>query len=223
MTEWLRDTFDADKALSLTVLLGRLLAAFALGVGVAFIHRFTARKNGQEPQSFAAMLVLLSILIAMVTQVVGDNAARAFSLVGALAIVRFRTVVEDTRDTAFVIFAVVVGMSCGAGALAVGLSGLAVGGAAAYVFRPRAAASREALDYTLTIRIGLRPGLDSAFESLFGRHLERAALQSTSTARQGAALELTWHVRLRPATNPLSFVGELNQVEGVQGVELQRR
>ena len=59
--------------------------------------------------------MLLSILIAMVTQVIGDNVARAFSLVGALSIVRFRTVVRDTVDTAFVIFAVAVGMAVGAG------------------------------------------------------------------------------------------------------------
>ena len=51
--------------------------------------------------------MLLTILIAMVTMVIGNNMARAFGLVGALSIVRFRTVVEDTRDTAFVIFAVV--------------------------------------------------------------------------------------------------------------------
>ena len=57
--------------------------------------------------------MLLSALIAMVAQVVGNNAALAFSLVGALSIVRFRTVVRDTEDTAFVIFAVVVGMSVG--------------------------------------------------------------------------------------------------------------
>ena len=50
----------------------------------------------------------------MVTQVIGDNVARAFSLVGALSIVRFRTVVRDTQDTAYVIFAVAVGMAVGA-------------------------------------------------------------------------------------------------------------
>ena len=47
--------------------------------------------------------------IAMVTQVTGQNVALAFSLVGALSIVRFRTVVQDTNDTAFVIFAVAGG------------------------------------------------------------------------------------------------------------------
>ena len=68
----------------------------------------------EEAESFVVTLVLLTILIAMVTQVIGDNVARAFSLVGALSIVRFRTVVRDTQDTAYVIFAVAVGMAVGA-------------------------------------------------------------------------------------------------------------
>src|SRR3712207_7408096 len=57
--------------------------------------------------------VLLAVLVALVTLVIGDSTARAFGLVGALSIVRFRTVVEDTRDTAFVIFAVALGMAAG--------------------------------------------------------------------------------------------------------------
>jgi hypothetical protein len=44
----------------------------------------------------------------------GDNIARAFSLVGALSLVRFRTVVRDTKDTAYVIVAVIGGLSAGA-------------------------------------------------------------------------------------------------------------
>ena len=67
----------------------------------------------------------------MVTQVIGDNVARAFSLVGALSIVRFRTVVRDTQDTAYVIFAVVVGMAVGAKNPWVAFIGLGLVGAAA--------------------------------------------------------------------------------------------
>jgi hypothetical protein len=63
---------------------------------LALIYRLTASESEVAP-SFTATLVLLSILIAMVTQVIGDNVARAFSLVGALSIVRFRTVVRDTQ------------------------------------------------------------------------------------------------------------------------------
>ncbi len=72
--------------------------------------------------------MLLTVLIAMVMLVIGNSVARAFGLVGALSIVRFRTVVSDTRDTAFVIFAVVIGMALGAGSVVVVLAGIPVVG-----------------------------------------------------------------------------------------------
>src|SRR2546430_10349771 len=71
------------------------------------------------------------------TQVIGDNVARAFSLVGALSIVRFRTVVRDTQDTAFVIFAVIVGMASGANHLWVALIGISIVALAILILRPR--------------------------------------------------------------------------------------
>ena len=55
------------------------------------------------------------MLIAIVMVVIGDSVARAFSLVGALSIIRFRTVVQDARDIAFVFFSLAVGMAIGAG------------------------------------------------------------------------------------------------------------
>lgn len=248
MEQWLRESLETEADLQLLVVATRLTLALALGLAVAAIHYLTARSARDERLSLSATLVLLSILIAMVTQVIGDSIARAFSLVGALAIVRFRTVVEDTRDTAFVIFAVIVGMATGADHLQVALVGLGVVGFAAFLMKGLAQPSvatflgkwlgltalRKRLglatpvvtpgpDFSLTLRVGLGQGQESLFESTFTTYLENATLQSTSTARQGAALELTWLVRLRPDVSPLALLGELNQLEGVQGVELKRR
>src|SRR6266545_6968493 len=114
----------------------RLVLAMGLGLAIAGVYR-RARPMNDEAESFTVTLVLLTILIAMVTQVIGDNVARAFSLVGALSIVRFRTVVRDTQDTAYVIFAVVVGMAIGAKDLWVGIIGIAVVGFAAYLMMAR--------------------------------------------------------------------------------------
>src|SRR5438105_2367791 len=106
-------------------LLFRLLLSMTLGFIVMFVYRI-GRRGEPRNRSFEITLVLLTILIAMVTKVIGDSVARAFSLVGALSIVRFRTVVRDTQDTAYVIFAVVVGMAEGANHLPVALVGIFV-------------------------------------------------------------------------------------------------
>src|ERR1700758_1530081 len=113
MPKFLTAPFAHGPSVAPLDVLVRLLIALALGGVVSWIYCRTRRDADIAP-SFPTTLVLLSVLIAMVTQVIGDNVARAFSLVGALSIVRFRTVVRDTQDTAYVIFAVVVGMAIGA-------------------------------------------------------------------------------------------------------------
>jgi len=211
-----------------------LLAAFVGGLLVASIYRRTRPASLVNP-SFPRTLVLLAILIAMVTQVIGESVARAFSLVGALSIVRFRTVVRDTQDTAFVIFAVVVGMAIGAAhtdatsgligyfaGYRIAALGVLVVGLAAFVIRQHAVLDWSQRENTLNIRIGL--GIDAA--TLLGPFFENNVADheviSVATVRQGAALDYLYRVRMKPGFNPASFVKQLNQLEGVQSVELHR-
>src|SRR5688572_12803141 len=132
MADFLRESFLEFQTPPPLVVIVRLFVALALGGVVALVYRKTRPAYDVVP-SFSATLVLLSILIAMVTQVIGDNVARAFSLVGALSIVRFRTVVRDTQDTAYVIFAVGVGMAVGAGTPWLALGGIVVVGIASFL------------------------------------------------------------------------------------------
>ena len=66
-------------------------------------------------QSYVHSLFLMGLTTGIVMVIIGSNVARAFSLVGALSIIRFRTAVKDVRDTAYLFFAIVVGMGCGTG------------------------------------------------------------------------------------------------------------
>jgi len=200
----------------------RLLMALGLGAIVTWIYRRT-REPDPASTSFPATLLLLAVLIAMVTQVIGDNVARAFSLVGALSIVRFRTVVRDTRDTAFVIFAVVVGMAAGAGSLIVALGGLVVAGIAAFLMRePTAPGATAAPPFALTLRVALGQPMDAVVAA--GQpYLTDCRLLSIGTAKQGLSVEATYEARLRNGAGAEALVKTLNRVEGVQSVELVRR
>jgi uncharacterized membrane protein YhiD involved in acid resistance len=212
----------ATSPASLLTLTSRIVLAFILGGAVAALYHRTHRSQPYAP-TFPRTLVLLSILIAMVTQVIGDNVARAFSLVGALSIVRFRTIVQDTQDTAFVIFAVIVGMAAGADHLWVAIVGLVVVGIAIMVLRPRdkpSFLSSEDGELVLRVAIGTHP--DAIARDLLARFLQKAEISSVTTAKQGSALEVAYRVRLRPGTMAVDMVQELNRTEGIQGVELRR-
>jgi hypothetical protein len=223
MPEWFREAFRYDTEFPLIVLAVRLTAALVLGCVVAGVYRLTHGKSNGDSLSLMATLVMLTVLIATVTLVIGENTARAFSLVGALAIIRFRTIVEDTRDTAFVIFAVAVGMAVGAGFLLIALICIPAAAIAAMVFRPRRRLDPLASgDFLLTVRVGVGHHPESLLQTCFGRHLCSSRLVTTTTARQGAALELIYQVRLQREDSAIALVEELNKVEGIQNVDLRR-
>ena len=222
MPDWLEASLTAGEPLPpLSVMAIRTLLAMVFGFVVAAVHRLTLGRR-DDAQTLPTTLVLLCLLIAIVTLVIGNSVARAFGLVGALSIVRFRTVVEDTRDTAFVIFAVALGMAAGAGyAMLAVIAVPTVGSAAAIMcWLDR---RRLGLAATLTVRIGLGHEPDPLFATPFANHLLNSRLIGTITARQGSALELTYAVMLRPTGSLFQLVAELNRVAGVENVELRQK
>lgn len=86
--------------------------AFLLGLIISAVYRHT-HKGLSYSQSFTLTIVFVSTIVAVVMMVIGSSLSRAFALVGALSIIRFRTVVKDTKDTAFVFLALAVGMAAG--------------------------------------------------------------------------------------------------------------
>jgi hypothetical protein len=223
MPDFLKSTEDGAGLTHPLDVLFRLAAALILGAVVAGIYRRTREKTDISP-SFPVTLVLLSVLIAMVTQVIGSKVARAFSLVGALSIVRFRTVVRDTQDTAYVIFAVAVGMAMGAKDLWVGLLGVAVVGFAAYLMMARAKVFSAAQPpFVLNVRVGLGHDLKQLLGPTLSAYFQDHDLVAMATARQGASLDVTFEGRMKSAADADQLVRSLNHIEGVQSVELRRR
>jgi hypothetical protein len=218
MPDWAQSLPPEPDALHPLFLAYRLVAAFGLGVLVAAIYRGTTG-SGPGP-AFRVTLVLLTILITAVTQVIGDNVARAFSLVGALSIVRFRTVVRGTRDTAFVIFAVTVGMAVGAGDFWVAGQVLVVVGVAAVVAGGRAPGPPGG-DFELIITATLGgPGEAALAQALSGR-IATSRMVGAATANRGSALETTYQVSLREECTPAALVDALNDLEGVLSVQIR--
>jgi uncharacterized membrane protein YhiD involved in acid resistance len=182
-----------------------------------------------------ATLALITVLIAMMTMVIGDNIARAFAIVGALSIVRFRTVVEDTRDTAFVICAVAVGMAVGAGHILIPLITIPIVAAIAFILQPKDSTLRVTGDDSvggsmetssdaveITVRTGTGSAGDAAIRAALATHVQSLVLVAIESARQGAAIETTYSARLQPEASPHALLAALNAVEGVQNVELRR-
>ncbi|HEX4024948.1 MAG TPA: DUF4956 domain-containing protein [Steroidobacteraceae bacterium] len=224
MPAWLRDALARDPIISPQDMALRLVAALVLGYVIAWIYLRSRREDADVGASFPMTLVLLSVLIAMVTQVIGNNVARAFSLVGTLSIVRFRTVVRDTRDTAYVIFAVVIGMASGAADLWVALMGLAVIGFAALLLPISVrSAVRAAQIYELRLRVALGHNPESVAGAVLDDYLDARVLISMGTSRPGVSLDYSYEARMKPGRLPQELAQALSMVEGLQEVRVERR
>jgi hypothetical protein len=89
-----------------------LLLAFVLGQVLAWIYYFT-HSGLSYSRTFVQSLIMITVVVAMVMAVIGNNIITAFGLMGALAIIRFRNIIKDTRDIAFIFCSLVVGMATG--------------------------------------------------------------------------------------------------------------
>jgi uncharacterized membrane protein YhiD involved in acid resistance len=224
MTDGLGGVVSAKAEVDPGTMAYQMGLSLAGGVVVAAIYRLT-RRPGPEGVSLTGTLVLLSVLITLVMVAIGDNLARAFGLVGALSIVRFRTVVDDSRDTAFVIFSVAVGMVIGAGYEKAAAVGVPIVGASAGLLAlwERWATPPVISEAVVQLRLGLGHEPDKVMAEVVGRHLESARLTAASTARQGAAMDLTYVVRWRGEPAVVALVNALNKCDGVQNVEVKLR
>jgi cytochrome c biogenesis factor len=212
----------AESNYSLVVI--NILTSLALGLVIVGVYRVVRRKQRVD-HTFPVTLVLLTALIAMVTQVIGSDIARAFSLVGALSIVRFRTVVEDTLDIGFVIFGVVVGMAIGAGQWHIALIGTGLVGIAAIAMHEFASnwfdgaslKSKAELKIRLTIVGQSRQQVESFLSNTFAA----VEAKSSETSRGGSALDVQYEVTYGQTVDPVAVVQAINAIEGVQSASLE--
>jgi hypothetical protein len=130
--------------------------------------------------------------------------------------------VRDTQDTAYVIFAVVIGMSVGSQNLWVAAIGLVVVGIAAWLLC-RAPDGSDSGPWVLSLRVALGFDHEALASETLAPHLQKRELMSVETARQGVCLDVTYEIQLRPAASISGVVKDLHRIEGVQAVTFKRR
>jgi len=93
-------------------LIFNLLIAFISGLIISVVYRL-AGKGPNYSINYLNSLIILSMITCIIIMIIGNNLARAFGLVGAMSIIRFRTAVKDIIDIIFIFFALAVGMAAG--------------------------------------------------------------------------------------------------------------
>ncbi len=114
------DIFTLSISLRDVVL--NLLVALLCGTVISLLYRHTY-KGLNYSASFAISMIMLTMITSIVIMVIGNNLARAFGMVGAMSIIRFRTAVKDASDIMFIFFALTIGLAAGVKMYAVAIYG----------------------------------------------------------------------------------------------------
>jgi uncharacterized membrane protein YhiD involved in acid resistance len=223
MPEWLNASLSQDLTISATTLFVRLVVSVAFGFAVAAIYALSHGKHHENGESVSTTIILLSGLVAMVTLVIGNSVARAFGLVGALSIVRFRTSIQDTRDTAFVIFAVTVGMAAGAGLFLVPLLGIPIlGFVAVGLSKVSSRNSHGNGGCQIRIRVAADRVESTDLTEILAHHLRRYQAVTTRLSRNGDTFDYIFRGQLRGKRSLEELVSVLRAVDGIQSVKILR-
>jgi uncharacterized membrane protein YhiD involved in acid resistance len=108
------DTPDFDSQL---LRLSEAAWRLPLAAGLAGLMAMRPRRRGKGPRnpSVIQTQIILSIIGALVMLVVGTSLARAFGIVGAAGLVRYRAKVEDNKDAGVMLSTLAIGLAAGVG------------------------------------------------------------------------------------------------------------
>ncbi len=198
-----------------------LLMAFALGQLFGWMYSRT-HTGISYSRTFTQSLVLIMMVVALALHVIGNNIVTAFGLIGALAIIRFRNVLKDTRDTAFVFFSLIIGMAIGVGrhpAALVGTAGLIL---AALLMEITSFGSRGRFDGHLSLHVSSADDAGPWRETLrlFCRKVREVSVRLSGTGEES---EVILRVRLRDRRRGPELLSALNSVSGVRRADLVLR
>lgn len=224
METFLRDLAQGESAAAIDsprALVLSLLLAFFLGQYLAWVY-CRVHSGLSYSRTFTQSLVLLTMVVALVMFVIGNSIVTAFGLIGALAIIRFRNVLKDTRDTTFIFFALVLGMAVGSQRHMVGLIGAVALSLAAFYLHFIRFGGLSPYDGHLNFRLqGENQSESGPFAELLKRYCTRAHRVSLRAYDGGA--EHVYQVRLRDPERGAELVGRLEALSGVGEVGLALR
>ncbi len=217
MNDWLFRGDYATAPPNYSVLAIALLVAFVCGHVIAWIYMLT-HSGLSYSRTYVNTLVLMPVIVALVMMILANNLVVAFGLMAIFAMVRFRSILRDTLDTAYVLAVIAIGLACGTLKFTSAVIGCAAISAIMLYFWVTAFGTRHRYDLILNLQ-WVRPVADLAeLRAVLARHSRTSQCASQRSNDGYPGLDLSYRVRLRDPDRSHELVDELRTLEGVARV-----
>ncbi len=196
-----------------------LFVSLGCGILIALVYRLTYR-GGSYSSSFVNSLVLLSLITTVVILVIGNNLARAFGLVGAMSIIRFRTAVRDVMDIVFIFFSLTIGMAAGVGLNSVAIIGTVFICLIIILLDAIGFGRPASLKHLLQVSHDGTPESEAAVRSILKKYCRRIQLMNIRQISGREDIEAFYHLSIRNASRQEEFIRSLRALDSVSQVNL---
>lgn len=196
-----------------------IVLAFAVGMFIGFIYMWTHEALSYS-RTFVGALGMMPLVVAMLMLAMAGNIFVAFGLLGVFGVVRFRNVLKDTRDTIFILWAIMEGVAIGTTRFSTGaLAALGIAGAF-LCFRFISFGTRRRYDAVLSLRVtgDVRSRLPT-LKQILKRHATRLDLASERRATNEGT-DMTYRLLLRDVSRSSELQSELTSAEGMANVSV---
>ncbi|MCZ6674726.1 MAG: DUF4956 domain-containing protein [Verrucomicrobia bacterium] len=195
-------------SLALSLLLGSVLAA---------VYRWT-HTGFSFSRSFVQTQVLACIVATIMIIAIGNNLARGLGILGALAIIRFRTPIRDPRDIIFLFASLAIGISSGSGIYTVAILGTLFFAATVLVLNWSPSSSQRKHEGLLRFVAPAGKDLELLLSDIFKNYTSTVEMVAMREATQGDDLEYAYQVCLIDPSLRTDFINTLQKLEEIREV-----
>ncbi|MBB5353037.1 putative membrane protein YhiD involved in acid resistance [Haloferula luteola] len=196
-----------------------MVYSLALNLAIACIYRLTY-KGTRYSQDYVQTLIMIGVVTTILIMVVSGNGAIAFGMFAAFSVIRFRRTLGQSRDLAFVFFAMAIGMVVGARQYGMAAIILVIVGVAIYVLSVTDAFAPRRASHQLTMRLTNDMDFEKLLAPIFEKFAERAQLVRVSSAQAGMMTELRYGLQLKEKVSTAEFLEALQLASGNNRVVL---
>lgn len=203
-----------------TEILVNIILSFFLGLFISYIYKMT-HKGMSYSQSFMITNIFIALIVCMVIMIIGNNIARAFALVGALSIIRFRTVVKDTKDIAYIFWSLASGMAAGTGSYYIAIIGSIIISAVAIILFKTNYGSIYKSEFLLQFRYNKNPKNSvPIYNNIFNEFCKTTTLLNSEISEDKETLKLTFDIYLKESSDIDDFTLKISKLEGISEVSV---
>lgn len=210
---------QAPDAVAWPTVLLAVLVAYLLSQAIAWVYVVTHR-GVSYTRSLVVTLVVAGLVSAILMLAIGNSVARGLGIVGTLALIRFRTNLQDPLDMLFVFASFVAGVAAGTGNLTTAFIGTAAFLLVVTTLQLTGFGSRHRHDGVLRVQLPAGAEVERALVAALEAHCRDFAAVALRDVAQGREVERVYQVTLRAPAAAGRLVEAVSSLAGARGVSI---